>query len=654
MKRRCMALAMVLASAFLFGESFAFVGRDISDILFALSEYKGFPVVADDTVSGTADFRCSGEDFDVAFESFLRQNRLYVQKADDGWTVSKIKLERRYGEFSLDAYDVTAAQMFERVGIETGVCVVAENLPQMHLSLHTGFCEAQELVRRVAALCAGWEVVKEQSGFFRLVRQSGQTIGAGQTAGRAEFTERDGMFFCDVVNAQLGFAVEKLCALSGEPFCIVSGGDGKIARAEFGEKSFADMLELLCLQGGAETALVDGVRYVFASKTAKDTLASAGKAWQWQQLRYLRTNEFLSLAAKRFPQLETIAVHEQGAFLYRCDQKTADDLATFVAAVDTAQPMQVVQLQYLRTSDFFAHLPPFVEKSQVVDSGHGDRFYFTGSAEAYARLLSALPAFDKPVTRITYDVLIMQYQHTDGSEWTPSFRIDRLKLGDVNAASAQLGSVLDFNLDVVGAFGLKFAADLQAAITSAKAQVFADTTLNGVSGSTISFQNTNTYRYRDNNLDPDTGKPIYSGITKEIISGLKLEVTGTVTGDGMITSKITASVSRQGADVSSTTGNPPPTSEKVITTEVRAKSGEPVVLSGLIQNEQTETTSRTPFLSRIPLLGWLFKAKQTAAERTELVIYLLPSAELTEQKPEADVHAEEVQTMARLFKEFVK
>ena len=173
------------------------------------------------------------EDFDAAFASFLAQNRLYVQKTDAGWTVSKIKVERRYGEFSLDAYDVTVAQMLERVGIATGVCVVAENLPQVKVSLHTGFCEAEELVRRVAGLCAGWEIMKEPSGFLRLARQTGQAIGANQAAGRAAFVQDAGVFTCDVVNAQLGFALEKLFAAAHKEYCLVSGGEGKIVRADF-------------------------------------------------------------------------------------------------------------------------------------------------------------------------------------------------------------------------------------------------------------------------------------------------------------------------------------------------------------------------------------------------------------------------------------
>ncbi|MBQ7157877.1 MAG: type II and III secretion system protein [Treponema sp.] len=635
--------------------SYDFTSRDIGEILFAVSQYEGFPVTADDTVFGTADFRCAGEDFDTAFESFLKKNRLYVTKTETQWTVSKIFIQRRNDEFSVDAMDVSPERIFERVGTECGICIVGENLPQVKQSVHTGFCSEHELVHRLALLCAGFEAVAEKTGFYRIVRVgSGQTIGANQTAGRADFTlNDDGTFLCDVQNAPLGFALEKLCKLAEKRFCIVSGGEGKIVRADFDGKHFFDTLTVLCLQGGAEAVLHDGVYYVFASKNAREKMTGAGKEWKWLKLSHRKPQEFISLAAKRFPGTELIAVNEQGDVLYRADEAEQAEMAAFALNTDVALPVHLVQLQFLRTADFMAHLPPFVEKSQITDSGHGDSFYFMGSETVYQRLLKELKVLDKPVARISYDLLIMQYQKSKETDWSAHLSANRLKLGDMNTASAVLGSVMDLSLDVVGVFGLHFAAELQAAINDSKARVFADTTLNGVSGSTISFQNTNTYRYRDNNLDPETGKPVYSGITKEIASGLKLEVTGTVTGDGMITSKITASMSRQGTDTSSTTGNPPPTSEKVITTEVRARSGEPVVLSGLIQNEEIESESRVPFLSKIPLLGLLFKAKNTSAEKTELVIYLVPSSESGFKKTEKETADFEKQEMMRLYKEFV-
>ena len=202
-----------------------------------------------------------------------------------------------------------------------------------------------------------------------------------------------------------------------------------------------------------------------------------------------------------------------------------------------------------------------------------------------------------------------------------------MKLGDRNDFGVKLGNVLNLNLNVISAFGLDFAVQLQTSIEENKTSVFADTTLHGVAGKQINFQNTNTYRYRDNNLDPSTGKPVYSGVTKEIVSGLKLEVVGFVSGDGMITSTVKTSVTRQGIDTSSSTGNPPPTSEKMVTTEVCGKSGEPIVISGLVQNTSSSGSSGVPLISKVPVLGKGFKRTENIQEKTQMVIYLVPHIE---------------------------
>ncbi|HEX5054895.1 MAG TPA: pilus (MSHA type) biogenesis protein MshL [Gammaproteobacteria bacterium] len=57
---------------------------------------------------------------------------------------------------------------------------------------------------------------------------------------------------------------------------------------------------------------------------------------------------------------------------------------------------------------------------------------------------------------------------------------------------------------------------------------------------------------------------------------------------------------------------------------VRAKNGQVIVIGGLMQNNQTEVESGVPLVSRIPILGHLFKQTQTVAKRSELVILLKP------------------------------
>ena len=289
--------------------------------------------------------------------------------------------------------------------------------------------------------------------------------------------------------------------------------------------------------------------------------------------------------------------------------------------------MYLVELKYIRPDEFVKYLPPGVDKGSLFFADDNSSVFFKGTEAAYLSLCEQLKICDRPVVRVSYDLLILQYEEGSENTWNPNFSARRIAVGDRNDFGVKLGSVLNLNLNVVSAFGLDFAAQLQTSIEENKTTVFADTTIHGVAGKQINFQNTNTYRYRDNNLDPSTGKPVYSGITKEIVSGLKLEVVGFVSGDGMITSTVKASVTRQGLDTSSSTGNPPPTSEKIVTTEVCGKSGEPIVISGLIQNSDSVSQNGIPLASKIPFVGNLFKSKEKITEHSQMVIYLIPHIE---------------------------
>ena len=84
-------------------------------------------------------------------------------------------------------------------------------------------------------------------------------------------------------------------------------------------------------------------------------------------------------------------------------------------------------------------------------------------------------------------------------------------------------------------------------------------------------------------------------------------------------------------------GNPITSPQILITTAqttVSAKSGQTVILGGLITNEQQEITSRIPNLADIPVLGRLFRFDSVTNVRTELLIimtpYIIESEEQTE------------------------
>jgi hypothetical protein len=379
-------------------------------------------------------------------------------------------------------------------------------------------------------------------------------------------------------------------------------------------------------QGGGEFKEIGNLFYIFPMHQAEiiTNLKNEGKSWRQVKTRYRLVAEVLPLIQNRFIGLQTVSLPDNSTFLAFASEETAMEIMSYMPAIDLPRHAEAVRLKFIKTEDLYRSLPPTVRMEEIVDAGDGNTFFFLGSDERRELFLRDLKIIDRPQPRIRYDLFIIQVQESTNLNWNAQAEARFVRPGDRTMVTGQLGNLLNLNFDIVTVFGYQFAAKLNVAIAENQANVFADTTLFGLSGQEIKFQNTSTYRYRDSNIDPETGKPIYSGVTREIISGLVLEIKGWVSGDGMITTNVNASVSKRGAEVSSAAGNPPPTSEKILTTQVRARSGETVVLSGLRQNDSTIIEQRLPLISRIPLLGWLFKSKNNTAENTQMIIYLVP------------------------------
>ena len=66
------------------------------------------------------------------------------------------------------------------------------------------------------------------------------------------------------------------------------------------------------------------------------------------------------------------------------------------------------------------------------------------------------------------------------------------------------------------------------------------------------------------------------------------------------------------------------TNKRSLETTVIVDDGNTVVLGGLIEDNNTETTQSVPVLGRIPLLGWLFKYREQKKTKTNLMVFLRP------------------------------
>ncbi len=135
-------------------------------------------------------------------------------------------------------------------------------------------------------------------------------------------------------------------------------------------------------------------------------------------------------------------------------------------------------------------------------------------------------------------------------------------------------------------------------------------------------------------------------------TGVILSVTPRVNAGGLVMIDIEQEVSSVVSTTTSGIDSPTIQQRRIIST-VAVRSGETVALGGLIQEKVQTRDSGVPYLSRIPILGNLFKSNKDTNIRTELLILITPrvianfeeAREITEEL-RARLHAIEGMTIS--------
>ena len=121
-----------------------------------------------------------------------------------------------------------------------------------------------------------------------------------------------------------------------------------------------------------------------------------------------------------------------------------------------------------------------------------------------------------------------------------------------------------------------------------------------------------------------------SGTNVQFIDAtLSLKVTPHITPDGRVSMRVDVKNDSQG-DVApgSTT---PSINKKKATTDVLISDGETTVIGGILQITRNENRAGLPWLSKIPVLGYLFRKDTNSTQNRELLIFITPK--ILKQEP---------------------
>ena len=124
---------------------------------------------------------------------------------------------------------------------------------------------------------------------------------------------------------------------------------------------------------------------------------------------------------------------------------------------------------------------------------------------------------------------------------------------------------------------------------------------------TTSLQGTQT-TFVDANLELNVTPQITSRDPKEVGKLIMMKVRATRNAVGARSNPAGPSIDRREAN-----------------TQVNIRDGETMVIGGVFVDSQNNNVSGIPYLSRVPVLGWLFKQKTEAVSKQELLIFLTPT-----------------------------
>lgn len=259
-----------------------------------------------------------------------------------------------------------------------------------------------------------------------------------------------------------------------------------------------------------------------------------------------------------------------------------------------------------------------------------------GTSAEYERIETALKRLDVPPTQVLIEASIIEVTLNDtlryGLEWSfngsggGGGRTGSGQLTGSNNTSGGTGSGLG---DVLGA-GFSYTvrnsagnvrAVLNALSSKTDLKVVASPTLMVLDNHTAAINVGTQQPFEAGQTMNSDGKLITSNLQYKD-TGVSLEVTPSVNAGNLVTMTVNQSVTDVGAKDEVTQQRS--FLQRQVSSRVAVRSGESIVMGGLIQESATKGKSGVPWLHDIPVVGNLFGSTNTDGARTELIVIITP------------------------------
>ena len=267
-------------------------------------------------------------------------------------------------------------------------------------------------------------------------------------------------------------------------------------------------------------------------------------------------------------------------------------------------------------------------------------FVVSGSRPRIMEIKEYIKEIDKVVPMILIEVLIVQYKKSSDVQTGIKAGIDGEKrtttgvlfpTGDVTVNATSTNRLIDafngFGIFNLGKVTEQFYLNLRALENNSIINLKSTpkiSTLNGHDAK-LSIGETSYYFEQNNRLiNSGLGNDILqSGQWKSTDANLSVNIRPFVSSEEQITLNIiverSSFLGRQGENA------PPGKATQQFESMVRCKNGEMILLGGLDELEKENSGTGTPWLSRVPVIKWLFSSRTKRKSKSKLHVFIKPT-----------------------------
>lgn len=292
------------------------------------------------------------------------------------------------------------------------------------------------------------------------------------------------------------------------------------------------------------------------------------------------------------------------------------DGTVLVAPSASLNTIETFKLNYISPDSFAKQLGALISSDKIVADNEMHTVTVTGSNNVMRKVEDQLKKFDVAQKQINIKATVIELSKTKTR----------------NMGLSYLSDSWTKDTSVAGYNGFKFS------VTGAHEETLGN-------GNVLARPNITTFDGRNAKLMMGDKVPVFtstsdgsdtssdSTLTVEYKDvGVTLDVTPRINDadKDLITMVIKPKVSTISQWVESGNNKAPQISERSAETIVRVKSGETILIGGLLKDEEIKSIKQIPFLSKLPVLGELFKSRSIDKKNSEVVIAITPTIMIDE------------------------